>query len=55
VAATALALLADPDLDTRAIFRTALERERWTVEDMADGREARFPVAASTISSRRQI
>ena len=37
---TPLALLADPDTDARLIYRTALERAAWRVEEASDGRSA---------------
>jgi len=46
-----LALLVDPDADTRSLYRAALEQEAWTVEEANDGREA----LAKTIAQRPEL
>lgn len=46
-----LALLVDPDADTRALYRVALELEAWQVDEAIDGREA----LAIVISQRPEV
>jgi DNA-binding response OmpR family regulator len=46
-----LALLVDPDAETRSLYRAALEHDAWYVEEAIDGREA----LARTIAERPEL